>query len=757
MTDQPIPNTKSRKLTKFRSWYMVIFFVISIGLGLMVSWITLRGDLVQFNWDLFIETSSEWLTNWPMMAMAIFLLLLVILTSGLRLHLLLKNKVKKIRFLDSLYYGILARYYVLITPWGLGGQPILMGVMHQKKVPVGLATSAPMVDLLMMRFAMFVFVTIALIGFGHFVDPLIYVFAWVGFVVTCLIPIVMILASFHHRFRQLLVDMVGWLVPQKSKKSVIQQLTTVLTQYQEAFQWYRYTPIKLIGVALFALISQFALLAMPYFIMASFNLNLNPTIVTSFSLLNVVMMMAIANTILGTIPTLGSAGAAEFTFATVFSIFMTGNILFWAIFLWRFFLFYLWLIMGLLITFYQGLFYRREARRFGIPQPNLPLKVVLFNDGFYPLIDGVVRAVDAYARYLVSQGVDVIVVVPFSGKVANFPYKILPIRQIKIPGFFYPIPIGVNRLKYKTALYYEGPIIYHAHTPFLLGQLALKLSKQYHVPLVTTFHSKYYDDYYAATKSKTIANFLKYFTIRFFAKANAIWTVSLATVATIRQYGLKDRKIQVIPNGTDIQPFPHTDETRLTYLHRFGLIPNIPTILFVGQLIWQKNVRLILDTFKQLDKQGIRVQLLMVGEGRHQVEIENYAASLQLKNPIKFTGKLSDYEKLSACYQMADLFFFPSAYDNDPLVVKEAAVHQLPTLVLKGTAIASQLKDNETGFIQTGGPRSFAKRIVTLLKQPSLLKQVGVEAKHQLVKRWDDTLSNLVEEYRHLIDDYYSH
>ncbi|MFZ9782068.1 MAG: lysylphosphatidylglycerol synthase domain-containing protein, partial [Bacilli bacterium] len=199
---------------------MVIFFVISIGLGLMVSWITLRGDLVQFNWDLFIETSSEWLANWPMMAMAIFLLLLVILTSGLRLHLLLKNKVKKIRFLDSLYYGILARYYVLITPWGLGGQPILMGVMHQKKVPVGLATSAPMIDLLMMRFAMFVFVTIALVGFGDFVDPLIYAFAWVGFIVTCLIPVVMILASSHHRFRQLLVDMVSWLVPQKSKKSV---------------------------------------------------------------------------------------------------------------------------------------------------------------------------------------------------------------------------------------------------------------------------------------------------------------------------------------------------------------------------------------------------------------------------------------------------------------------------------------------------------------------------------------------------------
>jgi uncharacterized protein (TIRG00374 family) len=735
---------------------MILFFIFSIVLGLLVSWLTLRIDLEQFQWDLFIATSAEWLAKWQMIAMAIILLMVVIFTSGIRLHILLKDKVNKIRFLDSLNFGILARYYVLITPWSLGGQPILMGIMYQKKVPVGLATSAPMLDLLMMRIAMVVFVLIALLGFGHLVDPLIYAFAWVGFIITCLVPVVMIFSSIHYRFSQILVALIGWIWPKKSRKLILQKIVLTLRNYREAFQMYRHEPFKLLGVAFFAFLSQFALLAIPYFIMASFSINLTNELTPSLSLLNVVMMMAIANTILGTIPTLGSAGAAEFTFATVFSIFMTGNILFWAIFLWRFFLFYLWLIMGLLITFFQGIFYRGEVRRFGIPQPNLPLKVVLFNDGFYPLIDGVVRAVDAYARYLVTQGIDVTVVVPYTGKVNDFPYKILPIRQIKIPGFFYPIPIRVNRLKYKAALYYQGPIIYHAHTPFLLGHLALKLSKQYHIPLVTTFHSKYYDDYYAATKSRTLANLLKYFTIRFFAKSQAIWTVSHATVATIRQYGLKDRTIKVIPNGTDIQPFPHPQETHLSLMQSLELKPNIPTILFVGQLIWQKNVRLILDTFKQLDKQGIRVQLLMVGEGRHQVEIETYASSLQIKNLIKFTGKLSDYEKLSACYQIADLFFFPSAYDNDPLVVKEAAVHHLPSLVLNGTAIASQLIDNKTGFIQTGGPQSFAKRIVSLLKQPSLLKQVGIQAKQQLVKRWDDTLSNLVQEYRHLIDDYYS-
>jgi uncharacterized protein (TIRG00374 family) len=756
MIDRPSPVNKNKKLTKFRSWYMATFFIVSIGLGLMVSWVTLRGDLDQFNWNLFIETSSEWLANWPMMAMSIFLLLLVILTSGLRLHLLLKNKVKKIRFLDSLYYGILARYYVLITPWGLGGQPILMGVMHQKKVPVGLATSAPMVDLLMMRFAMFVFVTVALVGFGDFVDPLIYVFAWVGFIVTCFIPVVMILASSHHRFRLLLVDVVSWLVPQKSKKNVTQQLTTVLTQYQEAFQWYRHAPIKLISVGFFALISQFALLAMPYFIMASFNLDLNPTIATSFSLLNVVMMMAIANTILGTIPTLGSAGASEFTFATVFSIFMTGNILFWAIFLWRFFLFYLWLIMGLLITFYQGIFYRREARRFGIPKPNLPLKVVLFNDGFYPLIDGVVRAVDAYARYLVSQGVDVTVVVPYSGKVNNFPYKILPIRQIKIPGFFYPIPIGVNRLKYKNALYYEGPIVYHAHTPFLLGHLALKLSKQYHIPLVTTFHSKYYDDYYAATKSKRIANLLKWLTMRYFDQANAVWTVSNAAVNTIRDYGLKKKKIKVFQNGTDLFPNKLTFRYLSQVKNKYKIEKNKQILLFVGQLIWQKNLKLIIDSFEKLIKTGFKGYLCLVGEGRDQVDIQHYVYSKNLQSRVIFTGKITDTNELSAIYLISNLFIFPSLYDTDGIVVKEAAAHELPSILITNSSAASIITDNKDGFIEDGDVEKFAERIKMILNNPKLLNEVSKQAKVNLVKRWNDTLSNLVEEYRRLIDDYYS-
>ena len=108
------------------------------------------------------------------------------------------------------------------------------------------------------------------------------------------------------------------------------------------------------------------------------------------------------------------------------------------------------------------------------PNFKLPLKVFLFNDGFFPMIDGVVRAVDAYAKYLISQGINVTVVVPFNGDKSMFPYPIIAIPKFKIPGFFYPIPYGLNRKKLRKQFHYDGPVNFHSHTPFLLGHYALK-------------------------------------------------------------------------------------------------------------------------------------------------------------------------------------------------------------------------------------------------------------------------------------------
>lgn len=177
--------------------------------------------------------------------------------------------------------------------------------------------------------------------------------------------------------------------------------------------------------------------------------------------------------------------------------------------------------------------------------------------------------------------------------------------------------------------------------------------------------------------------------------------------------------------------------------------------MFVGQLIWQKNLKLIIDTINQLDHNKDTYQLIIVGEGRDEIAIKQYAQNLLIETPIIFTGKISNSQTLSALYSFADLFFFPSAYDNDPLVVKEAAAHGLPSLVLAGTSVSTAIDNNINGFIQSGGADIFAHRIVKILDKPNELKKIGEQAKITLARTWSETLKTLVQHYEEEIKKYY--
>ncbi len=736
------------------SLFSLTFLLFSIGLGVVLSFISIFNDFESFDWRNFFMFQQTWLNNQQMLILAILMFLIILISSGFRFHILTQDAEKSISFWQSLRFGILARYYVLITPWGLGSQPILIGLMLQKGISIGKSTSTVMLDLLLMRLAMSFIALIGLIFFGILINPTLLLFAWIGFGFTCLFPIILVMASLSEPIERLVLNFIKIFFPKNSVRWNL-AISTSLVQYRIAFQSYQKRVYKLLMVFGFSLLSQIALLSLSFFILNAFPKTNFDFSNVDFNYFNVLMMMALANVVLGVAPTLGSAGAAEFTFTTVFSVFMTGQSLVIAVFLWRFLLFYSWLMLGVILTIVEELKGKKSKTSKQKPNFNLPLRVFIFNDGFFPLIDGVVRAVDAYARFLVKQGVDVTVVVPFTGDTSQYPYKIVPIPQIKIPGFFYPLPYGLARPRLLKNLSYEGPTIYHAHTPFLLGHLALKLSKRNNVPLITTFHSKYYDDFYAATKSKVIANYLKYLTIRFFSKSNAIWTVSKATVETIKDYGLSNREIKVFSNGTDIKVYPENKEELLRLESTYKIKLTRITILFVGQLIWQKNLKLIIDTINQLDDNKDTYQLIIVGEGRDEIAIKQYAQNLLIKTPIIFTGKISNSQTLSALYSFADLFFFPSAYDNDPLVVKEAAAHGLPSLVLAGTSVSTAIDNNINGFIQSGGADIFANRIVKILDKPNELKKIGEQAKINLARTWSETLKTLVQHYEEEIKKYY--
>ena len=56
----------------------------------------------------------------------------------------------------------------------------------------------------------------------------------------------------------------------------------------------------------------------------------------------------------------------------------------------------------------------------------------------------------------------------------------------------------------------------------------------------------------------------------------------------------------------------------------------------------------------------------------------------------------------------ADLFLFPSMYDNAPLVVREAAMMGTPSVILKGSTASEVIVDGVNGFLADQTPDSYA-------------------------------------------------
>ena len=139
----------------------------------------------------------------------------------------------------------------------------------------------------------------------------------------------------------------------------------------------------------------------------------------------------------------------------------------------------------------------------GIGGPDA-IRSIQFIDNYFPVIDGVTETVHQYAQHM-----DAVVVCPEMERhylqEHQFPYKLLTSKTVRVPFSRYASAVPLLDRELPEEIAKEGPGIFHVHSPSLLGEYAQKLGKKMKIPVVATFHSKYYDAIYEFTKSRTIS------------------------------------------------------------------------------------------------------------------------------------------------------------------------------------------------------------------------------------------------------------
>ena len=379
----------------------------------------------------------------------------------------------------------------------------------------------------------------------------------------------------------------------------------------------------------------------------------------------------------------------------------------------------------------------------------------LFNDCFPPVMDGVAVCVQNYAYWMQKKVGGVSVITP------NVPGADYSVHEYEVlPYFSVPVPF---RKPYVTGLAEIDPAflkkivnrpfkIVHAHCPFASGLAAAHVAKFRSIPMVATFHSKYYDAILEFTKSRTIAKAVTAKIVRLYEECDEVWACSEETGETLRSYGFR-KPYFVMPNGTDTS-FPADPQgLKARAAERFRIPQGKRVLLFVGQQIWYKNQRLILDAFRLLCDREDDWLLIMVGTGKDEQEIERYAASMNLSGHVIFTGQIKDRELLQGVYLNSDLLFFPSVFDNAPLVLREAAVLGVPTLAVEGSNAAGAIRKNENGFTAAATPEDMSGEIRRIFTETDI-RAVGKKARETIPVSWEKLIPMVLDRYRTVIEKY---
>ena len=380
------------------------------------------------------------------------------------------------------------------------------------------------------------------------------------------------------------------------------------------------------------------------------------------------------------------------------------------------------------------------------------LKVCLLNDSFPPSIDGVANAVVNYATVIQKNLGEAIVATPsYPGVEDHYPFPVVRYPSLdttKLVGYRAGYPFSARA---QSRLVAFGPDVIHSHCPFVSNMAARTLREQTEVPIIFTYHTKFDIDIAHALELKLLQSAALRLMLRNIESCDEVWTVSRGAGENLRSLGYQGDYL-VMENGVDF-PRGAAPEAESGALRReLGLPADVPVYLFVGRMMWYKGIRVILEALSRGRKEGAKFRMVLVGDGAERREMEETARDLGIGDWCLFTGAVHDRELLRRYYSMADLFLFPSTFDTNGIVVREAAACGLGSVLIRDSCAAEGIADGRNGFLVEENGESLWALLRGLGR--GQMRQVGENALRELYLSWEDSVRRAYDRYQVVIDRY---
>lgn len=377
------------------------------------------------------------------------------------------------------------------------------------------------------------------------------------------------------------------------------------------------------------------------------------------------------------------------------------------------------------------------------------MKIAFFTDVFLPRIDGVSNSVYHLSRRMAADGHQVMIFAPKLNGSENVEVEGVDVEFLpSIPAFVYPdTRIGLLSPKlFKKINDFQADII-HVTAPATLGLMGLMFSRNQEVPAVGAFHGYFMTPEYLEIVgikklTKPFEKMLWRIARDFYNKCDLVITPSEYVKQDLLSHGF-ETPITVINNAVDIDA-DDADDRLLKKFKNKHQIQDINTILYVGRISVEKNLKQLLEVFKQIKDKQADSQLVVIGTGPQLQELKDYAEVLNIANGVIFTGSVDhDFLIKAGLYRLGDVFVTCSTSEVQPMSIIEAMNFGMPIVAAKARGV-EEMVDRNGYLIKPGKIGQMAGKIAKILSSQELQQKLG-KSSQQRAKKYD--LVNVAQQH----------
>lgn len=201
-----------------------------------------------------------------------------------------------------------------------------------------------------------------------------------------------------------------------------------------------------------------------------------------------------------------------------------------------------------------------------------------------------------------------------------------------------------------------------------------------------------------------------------------------------QRLGIAPSRIRVIHTGVEMAPEINRGAVQ-AFRDRFGADDDVPLVLTVARLSYEKGIDTLLDAAERLKGDGARFRWVIVGDGRDRAAVESIIREADLHDCVQLAGFMSDVWPAMAA---ADVVCIPSKSEAFPVVMLEAMAVGKPIVATRVGGIPEAIHDDVNGLlVEPNAPEALADAVRSLLKDPGHAAMLGANARASVSERFD--------------------